>query len=59
MAAQIDGSLAFTYRLALEALRNGVPNGEAVRLLGCNQPHAEARFEDMLTKSSDADNRAN
>ena len=23
MAAQIDGSLAFTYRLALEALRNG------------------------------------
>ena len=56
MAAQIDGSLAFTYRLALEALRNGVPNGEAVRLLGCNQPHAEARFEDMLTKSSDADN---
>ena len=41
MAAQIDGSLAFTYRLALEALRNGVPNGEAVRLLGCNQPHAD------------------
>ena len=33
-----------------------MPNGEAVRLLGCNQPHAEARFEDMLTKSSDADN---
>ena len=56
MAAQPEGNSAFTYRLALEALRNGVPNREAVRILGCNQPEAEARFDDMLTKSSDADN---
>ena len=25
-------------RRALEALRNGVPNGDAVAVLGCNQP---------------------
>ena len=35
-------------RLALEALRSGVPNRAAVRLLGCNQPHVEERFTAML-----------
>ena len=34
-------------RLAVEALRNGVPNREAVRELGCNQPRAEARFVEI------------
>ena len=51
-----DKKLAFTYRLALEALRNGVPNREAVRILGCNQPQAEVRFADMLNHAIDADN---
>ena len=45
-----DSTLAA--RRAVEALRNGVPNGEAVRALGCNQPKAEARFVDMLDKAS-------
>ena len=36
-------------RLALEALRNGVPNRQAVRMLGCNQPHVEAEFRDRLS----------
>ncbi len=35
-------------RRALEALRNGVPNGDAVRVLGCNQPEAERRFLQQL-----------
>ena len=56
MVAQPEGNSALTYRLALEALRNGVPNREAVRILGCNQPQAEARFGGMLTKTLDADN---
>ena len=45
-----------TYRRALEALRNGVPNREAVSFLGCNQPGAENRFADMLARSADRDN---
>ena len=43
-------------RLAVEALRNGVPNREAVRELGCNQPRAEARFVEMLDRAADAGN---
>ena len=43
-------------RRALEALRNGVPNGEAVRMLGCNQPQAEARFADLLAQAADGEN---
>jgi len=35
-------------RRAIEALRNGVPNGDAVRALGCDQPHVESRFRDQL-----------
>jgi P-loop Domain of unknown function (DUF2791) len=33
---------------ALEALRSGVPNSAAVRVLGCNQPHVDIRFRDSL-----------
>ena len=35
-------------RRAVEALRNGVPNREAVRELGCDQPRAESRFVETL-----------
>lgn len=42
-------------RRALEALRNGVPNRDAVTLLGCNQPGAERGFNDLLAKAADAD----
>ena len=42
-------------RMALEALRNGVPNREAVRILGCSQPQAEQRFESMLRDAADRD----
>ena len=37
-------------RRALEALRNGVPNGDAVAVLGCNQPAVEQDFKDMLDR---------
>lgn len=37
-----------TYRRALEALRNGVPNGDAVRVLGCDQNDVERAFEVQL-----------
>ena len=40
----------FKARLAVEALRNGVPNREAVRKLGCNQPKVERHFADMLNR---------
>ena len=56
MAAQPDGNTALTHRLALEALRNGVPNREAVRILGCSQPQAKTQFDEILTKAMDIDN---
>lgn len=40
-------------RRALEALRNGVPNGHAVRMLGCNQQGVEARFLEALAHAPD------
>ena len=43
-----------TARLAIEALRNGVPNHEAVAKLGCSQPNAEERFEEMLENGKKA-----
>ncbi len=39
---------AVIYRRALEALRNGVPNGDAVRVLGCDQYEVERAFEVQL-----------
>lgn len=36
------------YCRALEALRNGVPNADAVKALGCNQGDAEGAFRDQL-----------
>ncbi len=47
-----DNSLATTnHRLALEALRSGVPNREAVRILGCRQPRATTTFTNMLDET--------
>ena len=45
-----------SYRRALEALRNGVPNRDAVEILGCNQPEAEDKFAELLTRATDAGN---
>lgn len=38
-------------RRAIEALRSGVPNRDAVRVLGCAQPEIEARFQDLLAQA--------
>ncbi len=48
-----DEKQAFVYRRALEALRNGVPNKDAVKILGSNQPKAETKFLDLLGTASD------
>ncbi len=40
-------------RRALEALRNGVPNGDAVAVLGCNQQTVENDFNAFLSRVSD------
>ncbi len=46
-------------RIALEALRNGVPNRDTVKQLGCSQPNVEARFADMLNEVENASNSPN
>ena len=51
MTVHISDNDALTCRRALEALRNGVPNREAVALLGCNQPRAERQFAALLDMS--------
>ncbi len=40
-------------RRAIEALRSGVPNRDAVRLLSAQQPHVEARFRRQLGALAD------
>ena len=52
MAARNDDRLAC--RRAIEALRNGVPNREAVERLGCSQPGAETAFTRLLDRATDA-----
>ena len=47
-----SGRSRLNSRRALEALRNGVPNGDAVAVLGCNQPVVEEDFKDMLDRVS-------
>ena len=44
-----------TARRALEALRNGVPNNDAVKDLGCHQPEAERQFQTMLDQVAGGD----
>ena len=56
MTTQTDEPRAVACRRALEALRNGVPNREAVAMLGCNQPQAESRFAGLLAKAANRDN---
>ena len=49
-----DGHLSsLQNRRALEALRNGVPNGDAVAALGCNQPAVESAFNTLLSQVPD------
>ena len=38
-------------RRAIEALRSGVPNRDAVQVLGSSQPEIEARFRDVLAQA--------
>ena len=52
------GESAVASRLALEALRSGVPNRAAVRLLGCNQPRVEEQFVEMLNGAADGEEPA-
>ena len=40
-------------RRAIEALRNGVPNRDAVKLLGCSQREAETRCDELLDRVAD------
>ncbi len=56
MVTHSENGKVLNARLALEALRNGVPNREAVKILGCNQPRAERLFEEMLSKAEDSEN---
>jgi len=42
---------AFAARRAVEALRSGVPNREAVRALGCSQPEIERRCDGLLGRA--------
>ena len=56
MLANVEENRSLPYRRALEALRNGVPNSEAVKMLGCNQPEAEHQFNDLLTRAADREN---
>jgi len=49
-----DSRRVMDCRRALEALRNGVPNRDAVRVLGCGQPEVERRFTDQLASVESA-----
>lgn len=41
-------------RRALEALRSGVPNQDAVQVLGCTQPDIEGKFRRMLEQARES-----
>ena len=56
MSSEVENGQRLSSRLALEALRNGVPNRAAVKILGSNQPRAERRFEEMLRDAADGEN---
>ena len=55
MVSDEKGTRKFECRRALEALRNGVPNRDAVKILGCSQPDVESRFDEMLSQASNPD----
>ena len=53
MPPAIEDFTLLECRRALEALRNGVPNREAVAILGCEQPAIERRFGAMLARAAE------
>ena len=53
MTTPTDETGTLKYRRALEALRNGVPNGDAVEILGCRQSRIQDRFSSMLEQAAD------
>lgn len=55
MATDAQDNYALSCRRALEALRNGVPNREAVHFLDCHQPEATNRFNELLRRAADRD----
>ena len=55
MATDAQENDVFSCRRALEALRNGVPNREAVRFLDCQQPAATKKFNELLRRAADRD----
>ncbi len=44
----MNGEPEIKYRRGIEALRNGVPNRDAVEVLGCNQRKIEEKFRQQL-----------
>ncbi|MDE0242669.1 MAG: DUF2791 family P-loop domain-containing protein [bacterium] len=50
---EIEGRGGLDVRMAVEALRNGVPNSAAVQELGCKQPAAQDRFLQILQAAAD------
>ncbi len=53
MTVQSDELANVASRRAIEALRSGVPNRDAVRELGSSQPDVEQRFSRMLDSAAD------
>ena len=51
-----DDATRLRNRRALEALRNGVPNGDVIAVLGCNQPAVQRDFDAMLSNTPDGGN---
>ena len=51
MSEAIRNASSLDCRHALEALRNGVPNSHAVRLLGSNQEATEKTFQALLSET--------
>ena len=47
----IGNAEIFSARRALEALRSGVPNGDAVSILGCDQSEIVSGFEKILNET--------
>lgn len=50
----MESTRRFNSRRAIEALRNGVPNRDAVEALGCRQPDIESAFRDNLINAQRA-----
>ena len=48
MSTQTSTQSPVAYWRAVEALRSGVPNLDAVKALGCSHPQVEERFREML-----------